>query len=245
MTPFTPLANEIQRLADELKDRVDEQTEALRRSEERLRLAQAVARIGTFEWNVQTGLNVWTEELEAMYGLEPGAFSRTQPAWEVLVHVDDRAAAFASVRQALASGLPTESEWRVVWPDGQVRWLAGRFQAFLNATGQPQRLTGINIDITDRKLAELEVVRLNQELEARVHERTQALERTVLDLRQALSEIQRLRGLLPLCAWCHKIRNDIGEWVALELYLGIHADTTVTHSICPACSTREGEPVRP
>src|SRR6478672_8842600 len=59
--------------------RVDE---ALRASEERLRLAQQAAHIGTFEWNVQTGVNSWTPELEAIYGLQPGGFGGTQKAFE-------------------------------------------------------------------------------------------------------------------------------------------------------------------
>src|SRR6516225_11681193 len=65
--------------------------EAIRESEERLRLAQQAARIGTFEWNIQTAVNTWTSELEAMYGLPPGGFGGTQTAFENLVHPDDRA----------------------------------------------------------------------------------------------------------------------------------------------------------
>src|SRR5579864_7998664 len=55
--------------------------EALRASEERLRLAQQAARIGTFDWNIRTGVNTWTPELEAMYGLPPGGFGGTQTAF--------------------------------------------------------------------------------------------------------------------------------------------------------------------
>jgi PAS domain S-box-containing protein len=62
--------------------------EALRASEERLRLAQQIARLGSFEWNIQTGVNIWTPELEAMYGLKPGTFPGTQTAFENLVHAD-------------------------------------------------------------------------------------------------------------------------------------------------------------
>jgi len=59
---------------------------ALRVGEERLRLAQQAARIGTFELNIRTGVNTWTAELEAMYGLPPGGFGGTQTAFENLVH---------------------------------------------------------------------------------------------------------------------------------------------------------------
>ena len=63
---------------------------ALRESEERLRLAQQAARVGTFEWNLQTDRDVWTPELEAIYGLRPGEFAKTGAAWQQLLHPEDR-----------------------------------------------------------------------------------------------------------------------------------------------------------
>jgi PAS domain S-box-containing protein len=143
---------------------------ALRESEERLRLAQQAAGIGVFEWNVQTGVNTWTPELEAMYGLPPGGFARTQPAWENLVHPDDRAGALALVRQAFDTGAPTEGQWRTVRPDGSVHSIVGRFQGFRDDSGRPLRLTGVNIDMTERQRAEEELHRLTGELANRVEE---------------------------------------------------------------------------
>ena len=72
---------------------------ALRESEERLRLAQQVARVGTFEWNIKSGVNRWTPELEIIYGLPPGSFPGTQAAWEELVHPEDREKVVRAVRQ--------------------------------------------------------------------------------------------------------------------------------------------------
>jgi len=128
--------------------------QALRESEALLRLATEAAKIGAFDWRLATGVNTWTPELEAMYGLAPGEFSRTQCAWEQLVHPDDRAGAVAKCEETLATGEPVEHEWRVIWPDGSVHWIAGRFQGIKDAGGKPLRLTGVNIDITGRKLAE-------------------------------------------------------------------------------------------
>jgi len=90
---------------------------ALGESEERLRLAQSAARIGTFEWNIRTGVNTWTPELEAMYGLPPGGFGGTQTAFENLVHPDDRAGVIELIRDAMKTGQPTKGEWRVVLGD--------------------------------------------------------------------------------------------------------------------------------
>ena len=138
--------------------------EALRASEERLRLAQQAARIGTFEWNIQTGVNTWTPELEVMYSLPPGGFGGTQAAFENLVHPDDRARVIELDNWALKTGQPTTGEWRVVWADGSVHWIAGRWQVFMNDSGEPSRMVGINIDITDRKRAEQELSKANERL---------------------------------------------------------------------------------
>jgi PAS domain S-box-containing protein len=128
--------------------------EALHESEERLRLAQQAARVGTFSWDLQSGQNTWTPELEALYGLRPGEFGETQPAWEQLVHPEDRPNAVRLVEQGFQTGEPVEGEWRVVWPDGSLHWLAGRWQVYRDTCGRSERMTGVNWDITGRKQAE-------------------------------------------------------------------------------------------
>ena len=140
--------------------------EALRASEERLRLAQQVARVGTFELDLRTGLNTWTPELEAMYGLSPGGFPRTEAAWESLVYCDDRAEAIRLREHTLETGEPVEGEWRVMWQDGSVHWLAGRWKAIKDESGKPLRLTGVNIDITERKRAEKAIKESEEKLRA-------------------------------------------------------------------------------
>lgn len=135
--------------------------QALQVSEERLRLSQQVARVGTFDWNIQTGVNQWTPELEAMYGLRPGDFAGSQQTWEQLIFSEDRAEAVRQVSLAM-EGKNFEAEWRVVWPDGTVHWLAGRARVFVDENGKPLRLLGVNIDITERKEAEKRIEHLNR-----------------------------------------------------------------------------------
>ena len=129
--------------------------QAVRISEERLRLAQQVAHIGTFERDLQTGVVTWSSELEAMYGLPSGAFDRTPIAFfENLVHPDDREGLAMLIDHAVKTGEPTQGEWRVLWPDGSVHWIAGRWQVYMDQSSKPSRMIGVNMDATERKLAE-------------------------------------------------------------------------------------------
>jgi PAS domain S-box-containing protein len=128
--------------------------QALREGEQRLRLAQWAARVGTFDVNLRTGVDIWTPETEALYGLPAGGFGGTLTAFENLIHPDDRKRITELTREMTRTGQPTEAEWRVIWPDGSIHWIAGRGQVFMDESGEPSRLLGLNIDITERKQAE-------------------------------------------------------------------------------------------
>jgi PAS domain S-box-containing protein len=178
--------------------------QALRESEERLRMAQQIARIGTFEWNIENDALTSTEQLEAVHGLPPGGFPRTGADWERLIHPDDRAHVRRTLEGALQSDVVTEGEWRIVRPDGAIRWLAGRWKVFRNDAGTPIRATGVNIDLTERKLAEQEredllgqLGELNEELEHRVRDRTSQLTATLKERDVLLQEVH------------HRVKNNL------------------------------------
>jgi integral membrane sensor domain MASE1 len=63
-------------------------------------------------------------------------------------------------------------------------------------------------------------------------------EELVADLQKALTEIKTLRGFIPICAWCHKVRDDAGFWQQIERYLSERTDARFSHSICPLCAER-------
>ncbi len=63
-------------------------------------------------------------------------------------------------------------------------------------------------------------------------------ERLIMELQRALNEVQRLSGLLPICAWCKRIRDDKGYWTQIEEYIAKHSDATFTHGACPDCYER-------
>jgi PAS domain S-box-containing protein len=58
----------------------------------------------------------------------------------------------------------------------------------------------------------------------------------ITQLRNALAQVKTLQGLVPLCAWCRKMRNDRGYWTSLEQYLAEHTDASLTHGICDECA---------
>ncbi|HEX7961897.1 MAG TPA: PAS domain-containing protein [Terriglobales bacterium] len=127
---------------------------ALQESQERLELAQRAGSIGTFDYDLLTGSIKWSRELESLYGLQPGGFQGSYEAWLNCVHPHDRAAAEAAVQRALADGSEFSAEFRVVWPDKSVRWLAARGQIMKDPDGRPLRMLGVNMDVTPRRKAE-------------------------------------------------------------------------------------------
>jgi PAS domain S-box-containing protein len=198
--------------------------QALRASEERLRLAQQAARIGTFDWNIRTGVNTWTRELEAMYGLPPGGFGGTQIAFENLVHPDDRAGVIKLVDAAMKSGQPTKGEWRVVWADGGVHWIAGCWQVFMDASGEPSKMIGVNVDVTESKLAQEARLEMNRALEAQaalLQSREELLKIFVKNVPAAVAMLDRdMRYLQVSDRWCSDNEVEASELLGRLRYEG-------------------------
>jgi signal transduction histidine kinase len=142
----------------ELENRVQQRTTALREQQARLQLAQSAAHLGIFDWNFQSNHIYRTPELAAMHGVNVGFLRRSPDEWLELVHPDDRPVLTNWIRETRETGRPTEGEWRVIWPDGSVHWLFGRWQAFLDEDGRAISMIGVNLDVTDRKRLEQELV---------------------------------------------------------------------------------------
>jgi PAS domain S-box-containing protein len=131
--------------------------EALRASEERLDLAQRAGRIGTFDWNIRTGAVSWSATKEEHYGLPAGGFGGRYEDWKQAVHPDDRDRAEADRRRAVAERTELDSEFRIVRPDGETRWIASKGKVFYAGDGEPLRMLGVSLDVTERKRAEEEL----------------------------------------------------------------------------------------
>jgi PAS domain S-box-containing protein len=122
---------------------------ALQESNERLRVALEAARMGSWDWNIQTGKETWSPNLAALFGLEVGTFDDLHETFLARVHPDDREFVVKAQEQAIAQREGYDIEFRIVWPDGTLRWLASKGQVFYDETGQPERMAGLNLDISD------------------------------------------------------------------------------------------------
>jgi PAS domain S-box-containing protein len=147
-----------------------------------------------------------------------------------LLHPGDHDLARDRLRQLQQFGKPVPLvEERVVRADGAVR-VAEVAAVPVAVGGRVSTLVALQ-DVTDRNRAEAEVRTLNAELERRVEERTR-------ELREALENVKQLQGLLPICAWCKKVRDDRDYWHEVEHYVSAHTEARFTHGICPSCLAR-------
>jgi PAS domain S-box-containing protein len=140
-------------IADDITDRKQLQEE-LRKSEERLNFALEAARMGRWEWNILTNEIIWSENLESLFGLKKGTFNGTYEAFIQCVHPQDREFVKRSVMQAVEDGAEYDIEFRVVFPDGTIRWALSKGYVFYDLDGKAVRMAGVDIDITKRKQIE-------------------------------------------------------------------------------------------
>jgi len=134
----------------------------LRHSEQRLRLALDAAQAGTWEWNLRTNENTWSDGLWGLYGLQRGGRPASYEAWRASVHPEDRQRVDQIVGEAARTGAELRVEWRVPQPNGLVRWLASQGRPIRDADGTFTRFMGIVLDVTDRREAE-EALRESEE----------------------------------------------------------------------------------
>ncbi len=127
--------------------------EQARRSEEGMRFALDSALMGTWDWDLMADTVRWSENLERIHGLPEGTFDGTFASYEREIHPDDRERVLTSARRAIAEGVPHDVEYRIVAPDGSVRWVEGKGRVEYDGD-RPVRMTGVCMIVTRRKEAE-------------------------------------------------------------------------------------------
>lgn len=129
------------------------------RIQERLALAQQVGKIGTFEWHVPSDQVTWSPELEVLYGVNPGDFGSTYDGWLQTLHAEDRNRVEQELQQTLQTGDGLNTTFRLQPGDPAPRWIAAKSNLFYDASGQPTRMIGVHIDITENKRLEAQFLR--------------------------------------------------------------------------------------
>jgi PAS domain S-box-containing protein len=148
---------------------------SLKKSEASLAQAQRVAYFGSWEFNVLTHKCIWSEEKFRIFGLDSTKSHPTFAELLELIHPEDRASFEKNVSSAIANGSCYKVEFRIVRPDGQIRHIEGRGEPVFNEQRQVIQLLGTALDITDRKLAEAEVLRTKDLFESIFNESTDAI----------------------------------------------------------------------
>jgi PAS domain S-box-containing protein len=136
--------------------------ESLRESQERLALTLEAAHVGLFDWNLATNETFWSPYHEIIFNYEPGVGRHSFEDFARRVHPEDLPWLDEMARRSMAERTAFEGEYRLVWQDGSVHWVAGRCRYSYDAEGHAVRMMGIAIDITDRKRIQEELGRAKE-----------------------------------------------------------------------------------
>lgn len=188
-------------------------------SEARWQFALEGAGDGVWDWDARTDLVFFSSRWKSMLGFSDDEVGDTLAEWESRVHPEDKEAAYADLARHFSGETPVyQNEHRLLCKDGSYKWILDRGKVIERSeTGEPLRIIGTHSDITDRKGYEAE------------------REAMITELNAALATVKKLSGLLPICSYCKKIRDDKGYWNQIERFIQENSDAEFTHSICQDC----------
>jgi PAS domain S-box-containing protein len=181
----------------------------LKENKQRLALALEGADLGLWDWHLQSGTVTYSDQWASMLGYQLNELEPTVSTWESFVHPDDMPIVQHLIKKHLNGDTPFyESEHRCRTKSGEWRWILDRGRVVeREIDGTPIRMAGSHLDIADRKLAEYELIRLNEELEQRVQEEvSKNREKDTFMLQQ-----DKMASIGQLAAGvAHEINNPMG-----------------------------------
>lgn len=150
-----PSRQELEQAKLQLEERIEERTQALQVSEDRLKMALEGSGDGLWDWNITTGDVFFSPRWEEMLGYTPGELPKNVSTWENMIHPDDKSGAMEALERHLQSGAPYTYDYRFLNKSGEWTWMATYGQVVQrNAEGAPKRMSGTHKDISARKFAE-------------------------------------------------------------------------------------------
>jgi PAS domain S-box-containing protein len=218
--------HQLELLNDELERRVTERTAELEASNARLlqseqgrSLALATGHMGSWDWDLVTGEWKWDEGQHHIFGVDRENFEVTVDNIRPLIHPDDLDRLWADAR-SMANGARTmHSEFRVVQPGGDVRWCTGTAAATFDDANRLMRISGVTIDLTERKEAEARQDLLAREVDHRARNAL-AVVQTVVRLTRAKNVrdyVAAVEGRIKALARAHTLLSD-SRWSSADLY---------------------------
>jgi PAS domain S-box-containing protein len=218
-------------IVEDITDR--KQTEiALRTSQAWLHTAMTAAKMGSWNWNFASNEVVWSESLERLMGLEPGTFDGAIETVTAMIHPEDRQPVFDAVNRAVEQGEYYSIGFRFIKPDGSVRWVDSKGDVVRDADGTVIGIAGVDIDITDRKQAEIQLEAATQRLQLA----TNSAEIGIWDYDIAgdqlfwddrmydLYGLTRTSTVAPYATWENSLHPDDRDRAAAELQAAIRGE---------------------
>ena len=216
---------QLERLNAELEHRVQARTSELEQStarlvesEQRRSMAIAAGKMGSWDWDWGNGDWMWDEGQYRIFGVDPQRFEVTAKNVQALLHPDDTEALGRAIAQFEKGARSYEAEFRIVRPDGEVRWCVGTAAATVDKGDRVVRVSGVTVDITERKRAEERQNLLSREVDHRA-KNALALAQSIVRLTRAPNVgayIQAVEGRITALARVHTILS-LSSWQGAEV----------------------------
>lgn len=212
---------QVHQLNQDLEAKVAQRTAELKNSMaqvrdyvERMALAMDAAKMGSWDWDLETPKITWSQYHEVLWGYEPGNPERSYEDWKRRIHPDDVVRAETAIDNARITHSDFCEEYRVVWDDSTVHWVAGYGRFYFRNEDQPFRMMGMVQNITDRKLAEVALQEQAQEL----NQINTQLRQTTALLSQRNQELDQFARIVShdLKAPLRAISN-LSQWIEEDL----------------------------
>jgi PAS domain S-box-containing protein len=208
-------------IARDISGRKDTEEE-LKASEARFRALSTSSPIGIFQTDLNGNCLYANAQCMRLTGLSSEELMGGE--WVKAIYPSDRLGVVQELSACAREGREFMMEFRVQTPEGIVRWVRSR-AAIIMAQDKAVGYVGTTEDITEQRSAEEQLRRFAADVEKSNHE-----------LKEALANVKKLSGLLPICSGCKKIRDDKGYWNQIEFFIRDHSDASFSHGMCPECA---------